>query len=140
MPALNGTLVIALPIADRRRAMEFYRDAFDLEPVGEPAEDGVPEPLRFRLNDRTLLMLIPSGGFGWVLGDGRQVARPGSHESLLGLALATEDEVDAAFESAVRAGGEVVAAPGPRPWGYEGTCADPDGHLWQLSVEPPAGS
>jgi hypothetical protein len=29
------------------------------------------EPLQLVLNDAVLLMLIPSGGFGWVIGDAR---------------------------------------------------------------------
>ncbi|RKS07175.1 hypothetical protein DFP74_2832 [Nocardiopsis sp. Huas11] len=140
MPVLTGTLVVGLPIADRWRSMVFYRDAFGFAPLGDPAEDGVPEPLRFRLDERTLLMLIPTGGFGWVIGDGRQIAPPGVHESLLGLGLASESDVDTVIERAVRAGGETVTAPGPQPWGYSGVCADPDGHLWQITVEPPADS
>lgn len=36
-------------------------------------------------------------------------------------------------ERAQRAGAEVVTAPGPQPWGYTGTFADPDGHLWMVT-------
>lgn len=43
-------LVISLPIGDRQRSFEFYRTALDLVAIGEPAEDGVPEPLQFALN------------------------------------------------------------------------------------------
>lgn len=66
-------ITIALPIADRQRSYAFYQQALSLEPVGEPAEDGVPEPLQFRLAEGVSLMLIPSGGFEWVIGD-REVA------------------------------------------------------------------
>ena len=86
-------LLISLPIADRPRAHRFYRDALGLEPVGEPAEDGVPEPLVFELNEHTSLMLVPTGGFGWVIGD-RQVAGSGTSECVLGLPAATDAEVD----------------------------------------------
>ncbi|MEV5710649.1 hypothetical protein [Actinoallomurus sp. NPDC052274] len=40
----TSPLVIGMPVADRRRSHTFYREALGLEPVGEPAEDGVPEP------------------------------------------------------------------------------------------------
>jgi hypothetical protein len=43
-------IVISLPIADRRTSCAFYREAFGVDPVGEPAEDGVPEPLQFDLD------------------------------------------------------------------------------------------
>lgn len=62
-------LLISLPVADRGRAHAFYRDGLGLDAPGEPAKDGVPEPLLFVLNADTRLMLIPTGGFGWVIGD-----------------------------------------------------------------------
>ncbi|MGH9234976.1 MAG: VOC family protein [Acidimicrobiales bacterium] len=33
---------------------------------------------------------------------------------------------------AADAGATVITAPGTRPWGYTGTVADPDGHLWMV--------
>ena len=45
------TVVVCLPITDRQASFAFYRDGLGFEPVGEPAEDGVPEPLQFALND-----------------------------------------------------------------------------------------
>ncbi len=56
-------LVIALPTADRSRAHAFAL-ALGLETPGEVAEDGVPEPLRVQLNERALVMYVPTGGFG----------------------------------------------------------------------------
>ncbi|WP_017586225.1 VOC family protein [Nocardiopsis ganjiahuensis] len=127
---------VALPIDDRMRAMVFYRDAFGFEPVGESAEDGVPEPLMFRIDQRTVLLLIPRGGFGWVLGDGRELAPPGTSECLMGMAVATEQEVDDLVARVRDAGGAVLAEPDHQPWGYTALCADPDGHVWQVLVTP----
>jgi len=42
-------IVVSLPVADRRIAHAFYRDALGLEAIGAPASDGVPEPLQFAL-------------------------------------------------------------------------------------------
>ena len=75
-------IVVCLPVADRRRAHAFYRDALGLEAIGAPASDGVPEPLQFALAEGVRLMLIPTGGFGWVVGD-RDVAPPEQSECLL---------------------------------------------------------
>ena len=125
-------LVVSLPIADRRAASAFYRDVLRLDPVGVPAEDGVPEPLQFALNEGARLMLIPEGGFGWVLG-GREVAGPAHSECVLGLDSPTRAGVDDLVERARRAGGTVVSTPANQPWGYAGSFADLDGHLWMVT-------
>jgi predicted lactoylglutathione lyase len=125
----HSPVVVSLPIADRRASLAFYRDGLGFEPVGEPAEDGVPEPLQFALNDGLLLMLVPAVGFGWVIGD-RDVAPGGTSECVLSLGAASEADVDALIERARRAGAEVVTPPAALPWGYTGAFADLDGHLW----------
>ncbi|TDV53540.1 VOC family protein [Actinophytocola oryzae] len=126
-------MIIALPIADRRVSHVFYRDGLGLEPFGEPADDGVPEPLQFRLAPEVSMMLVPTGGFGWVIG-GREVAGRGTSECVLTLPAATPSEVDDMVARAVAAGAEVVTAPAQQPWGYTGTFTDPDGHLWQVTA------
>ncbi|MER7455698.1 VOC family protein [Micromonospora sp. NPDC126480] len=130
-------VVISLPIADRAVSYRFYPEALGLTAVGEPAGDGIPEPLQFVVNDGLRLMLIPTGGFGWVTSP-HQVAAPGTSECLLSFNVANESEVDAAVERARAAGAEIRLAPGPQPWGYAGTFADPDGHLWMVTVQPQA--
>ncbi len=124
-------IVISLPIADRRRAYDFYRHALDLEPIGEPADDGVPEPLQFVVNDGLRLMFPPRDGFGWTIGDGR-VAERGSHECLLVIGTTDAAEADAIVRRATDAGAAVVTAPARQPWGYSGAFADPDGHIWMV--------
>jgi predicted lactoylglutathione lyase len=121
---------IALPIDDRRRAHDFYTRALGLEPFGEPAEDGLPEPLMLRVNAGLSLVLVPTGGFGWVIGD-REV---GGTECLLNLEQDSPDAVRALVARAAAAGAEIVTEPGQRPWGFAGTFADPDGHLWTVAV------
>ncbi|HEX8803281.1 MAG TPA: VOC family protein [Acidimicrobiales bacterium] len=134
MPAPTP-VAVSLPIADRTRSHRFYRDGLGLEPLGPPAEDGVPEPLQFALGDGTRLVLVPTGGFGWVVGDGGDVAGPGTVECVLTLGAATDAEVDEAVERARAAGARVVTSPGVQPWGYAGTFADPDGHLWMVTSQ-----
>lgn len=121
-------MLIALPIADRVVSHAFYRDAFGLTAFGGPADDGVPEPLQFRLAEDATLMLIPTGGFGWVIG-GRPVAPPGTSECVLTLPVPDVDEV---MGTAVAAGASVITPATDMPWGYSGVIADPDGHVWQL--------
>ncbi|MER5332203.1 VOC family protein [Micromonospora sp. NPDC002717] len=127
-------VVVSLPIADRPTSYRFYSEGLGLDAVGEPAEDGIPEPLQFALNDGLRVMLVPAGGFGWVIGR-HEVARRGQSECVLSLPAATSAEADQLVERARAAGAEVVVEPGQQPWGYVGAFADPDGHLWMVSAE-----
>jgi uncharacterized protein len=129
-----GPVVISLPIADRPTSHAFYGRALGLEAVGEPGDDGVPEPLQFVVNAGLRLMLVPRGGFGWTIGDG-QVTSPGHHECLLAIDVATPADTDALVERAVSAGATLVTSPGRQPWGYAGAFADPDGHIWMVRTE-----
>ena len=129
-------IVISLPIADRATSYGFYREALALEAIGEPADDGVPEPLQFVVNAGVRVMLVPRGGFGWTVGAG-EVAAPGHHECVLAITAPTEAEAAALVERAVAAGGMLVTAPGPQPWGYAGAFTDPDGHLWMVRADAP---
>jgi uncharacterized protein len=127
-------LLISLPVADRVRSHDFYRDGLGLDAIGEPADDGVPEPLMFVLNSMTRLMLVPTGGFGWVIGD-HLVAEVGMSECVLGIGAATDDDVKAFVERARRAGATVAIEPAPQPWGYAASFADPDGHIWTVTSD-----
>ncbi|WP_016697787.1 VOC family protein [Actinoalloteichus spitiensis] len=132
-------ITLSLPIEDRQRSMAFYRDAFGFALVGPPTEDGVPEPLAFRLDDRVLLALIPTEGFGWALGD-REVAAPGTSECLVTVSVGSSAEADDLLARVIHAGGSVISELTEQPWGYSGVCADPDGHAWQIHVDPPSPS
>ncbi|ARQ70519.1 VOC family protein [Streptomyces marincola] len=130
-----ATVSVALPIADRQVSHRFYRDGLGLTPIGEPAEDGVPEPLSFAPNDGLRITLIPTGGFDWITGDHR-VAEPGHSECVLTVSAGSATGVDDLIGRARRAGAAVVTEPGEQPWGYCGTFADPDGHLWMVTAGP----
>ncbi|MET8305246.1 VOC family protein [Micromonospora sp. NPDC005173] len=127
-------VIISLPIADRPTSHRFYRDGLGLDTVGELADDGIPEPLQFVVNDGLRLMLIPTGGFGWVIGR-HEVAARGQSECVLSLSVASPADADAIVERARAAGAEVVSEPVSQPWGYTGVFADPDGHLWMVSAD-----
>ncbi|WBB78330.1 VOC family protein [Micromonospora sp. WMMD882] len=131
----HSPVVLGLPIADRPTSFRFYREALGLTAVGEPADDGIPEPLQFDVNEGLRLMLVPTGGFGWVVSP-HEVAPRGQSECLLGLSLTSPEEVDRLVERARTAGAAVVTEPARQPWGFSAALADPDGHLWLLTVEP----
>ncbi|MET7875941.1 VOC family protein [Micromonospora profundi] len=126
-------VTVSLPVADRATAHRFYSEGLGLDAVGELADDGFPEPLQFVVNDGLRLMLVPTGGFGWVIGP-HEVAARGQSECVLSLGVASPADADAIVERARAAGAEVVTEPAAQPWGYAGTFADPDGHLWMVSA------
>lgn len=132
-------MVISLPIADRRTSYDFYRTALEFSPIGELADDSVPEPLQFELNGGLRLMLVPRGGFGWTIGNG-QVATAAQPECLLAIGAATEADTDALIARAVAHGASLVTPAGSQPWGYAGAFADPDGHLWMVRADDPLGT
>jgi uncharacterized protein len=130
----NTPVVVSLPTADRRTSFTFYRDGLGFAALGEPGEDGIPEPLQFSLNDGVRVMLIPTGGFDRITGD-HQVAPGGTSECVLVLATGTDEGVDEVIQRAQVAGADVITPPGQQPWGYAGAFADPDGHIWMVRSE-----
>jgi uncharacterized glyoxalase superfamily protein PhnB len=51
--------------------------------------------------------------------------------------FATEEDVDAAWHRASAAGARAIKQPQATAWGgYSGYFADPDGHVWELAMNP----
>ncbi|GAB2865575.1 VOC family protein [Actinocorallia aurea] len=131
----DAAVTVALPIADRGVSYRFYREVFGWEAAGAVADDGVPEPLEFGVNAGLRVMLVPTGGFGWAIGD-HEVAETGRSECVFNLGLPADAAVDGLIERARAHGARIVVEPARLPWGYTGTFADPDGHLWSLLTVP----
>ena len=129
--AKQQPITCALPIADRPTTFAFYADGLGFHPLGDPAEDGVPEPLQFALNDGVRMMFIPIGGFGWVTGN-RITAPPDQSECLLVMTLADQRDVHSMVDRARAAGAEIIMEPAEQAWGFTALFADPDCHLWQV--------
>ncbi|GHC30088.1 hypothetical protein IQ03_04579 [Gemmobacter caeni] len=68
---------------------------------------------------------------------GRKGATLGTGAITLAQNFATEAEVDAAFAAALAAGATALKAPEKVFWGgYSGYWADPDGHVWEVAMNP----
>lgn len=68
---------------------------------------------------------------------GRAGAALGTGAMTLAQNFATEAEVDAAYAAALAAGGTGLKAPEKVFWGgYSGYWADPDGHVWEVAMNP----
>jgi predicted lactoylglutathione lyase len=127
-------VTVSIPTADLRRAFAFYKHGLGLKLATDAAEGEMPEPVQFRLDQHTHLMLVPTRGFEWVLGENAKVAAAGTSECVLGLSFETEAEVNALVERARNAGAEIVTEPTMQPWGYAATLRDLDGHLWMFTT------
>ena len=122
---------VCLPTKSRLAAHAFYT-ALGFVAVGELADDGLPEPLQFEVSVGLRVMLIPSVGFGWVIG-GRKRSPRGTHECVIVIGLPTDAAVDKLMHRAQEAGARIVMKTERRSWGYAGAFADPDGHVWQVN-------
>lgn len=68
---------------------------------------------------------------------GRAGATLGTGAVTLAQNFSTEAEVDAAYAAALAAGGAGLKPPEKVFWGgYSGYWADPDGHVWEVAMNP----
>jgi catechol 2,3-dioxygenase-like lactoylglutathione lyase family enzyme len=68
---------------------------------------------------------------------GRKGAVLGTGAMTLAQNFPTEAEVDAVYAEALAAGGTALKAPEKVFWGgYSGYWADPDGHVWEVAMNP----
>lgn len=68
---------------------------------------------------------------------GRPDAALGTGAITLAQNFSTEAEVDAAFKLAIKSGAQQLKAPEKVFWGgYSGYYADPDGHVWEVAMNP----
>ncbi|GAB1478399.1 VOC family protein [Paracoccaceae bacterium] len=68
---------------------------------------------------------------------GRPGAALGTGAATLAQNFSTEAEVDAAYAAALAVGATALKAPEKVFWGgYSGYWADPDGHVWEVAMNP----
>lgn len=120
--------LITLGVADLVAARAFYAR------LGWKPHSGT-DGLSFYQMHGALLGLF---GLGDLAADqGRPVAELGTGAITLAQNFATEAEVDTAFAAAVAAGAKPLKAPQKVFWGgYSGYWSDPDGHVWEMAMNP----
>lgn len=120
--------LITLGVADLTRARAFY------EALGWQATRPQEGVVFFQMHGAVL------GLFGLrdlATDQGRPDAQLGTGAMTLAQNFATEALVDAAFALALKAGAKALKAPQKVFWGgYSGYYADPDGHVWELAMNP----
>jgi predicted lactoylglutathione lyase len=126
--ALDAAIApLALPRAERTELVERF-----VARLARPPRTASRSRCSSCVNQGVRLMLVPTGGFGWVTGN-RPTAGRGASDCLLVLTVADDRRVDELVERARQAEAEVVLEPTQQPWGCSAAFADPDGHLWQVT-------
>ena len=126
-PVQRVTL-ITLGVADITRARAFY-EALGWRPV--QAQEGV---VFYQMAGQGLALF---GRDDLAADQGRAGAALGTGAITLAQNFDTEAEVDAAFALALAAGATALKRPEKVFWGgYSGYYADPDGHVWELAMNP----
>ena len=126
-PVQRVTL-ITLGVDDLALARDFYEA---MGWVAAQAQEGV---VFYQMNG-TVLGLF--GRDDLAMDQGRPGAALGTGAMTLAQNFDTEADVDAAYAAALAAGAKPLKAPEKVFWGgYSGYFADPDGHVWELAMNP----
>ncbi|MGB5556748.1 MAG: VOC family protein [Paracoccaceae bacterium] len=120
--------LITLGVADLKRSRKFYAD-LGWTPTREQ------EDVSFYQINGFVLGLF--GRAALAEDQGRPGAALGTGAMTLAQNFATTEEVDAAFAAALAAGATALKTPQSVFWGgYSGYWADPDGHVWEVAMNP----
>jgi catechol 2,3-dioxygenase-like lactoylglutathione lyase family enzyme len=121
--------IVSLHVSDLARALAFYRDG-----LGFPTHNYADG------DDFILLKLEGSWLSLSASKDALMQFPPGAQAfSTVGLShnVASEAAVHEVFELGLAAGATALKQPQPAPWGgYEAAFADPDGHVWDIAMNP----
>jgi catechol 2,3-dioxygenase-like lactoylglutathione lyase family enzyme len=121
--------LITLGVADLAAARAFYGRLGWVE-----HGDSQPGVAFFQMHGAALALF---GRADLAADQGRPEAVLGTGAITLAQNFATEAEVDAAFAAALAAGASPLKTPEKVFWGgYSGYWADPDGHVWEVAMNP----
>lgn len=127
LPRQRVTL-ITLGVADLAAARAFYAR------LGWREHGAEPGIAFYQMNG---LVLGLFGRADLAADQGRPGAELGTGAVTLAQNYETTEQVDAAYAAALAAGGTGLKAPQTVFWGgYSGYWADPDGHVWEVAMNP----
>ncbi|MGR3548784.1 MAG: VOC family protein [Roseovarius sp.] len=120
--------LITLGVDDLDRSRAFYAA------LGWTPAEALDEVVFYQMNG---LVLGLFGKAHLAADQGRPDATLGTGAITLAQNYSTEAEVDTAFATALAAGATALKHPDKVFWGgYSGYFADPDGHVWELAMNP----
>jgi uncharacterized protein len=125
---IQRVTLITLGVADLARSRAFYR-ALGWHPQSET------ETISFYQMHGAVLALF---GLNDLADDqDRPIAELGRGAMTLAQNFGSEEDVDAAWAMAMKAGAQAIKVPQAVSWGgYSGYFSDPDGHVWELAMNP----
>ncbi|MFY9744231.1 MAG: VOC family protein [Candidatus Sulfotelmatobacter sp.] len=128
IPEGYHTLTPHMTVRDAARAIEFYKQAFGaIEKGVMKGPDGKVMHAELRIGDSVFMLADEFPEFG-------SLSPQSSGGSGMGLHIYTED-VDSAFDRAVKAGSAVEMPVTEMFWGDRyGKLADPFGHKWSIAT------
>jgi catechol 2,3-dioxygenase-like lactoylglutathione lyase family enzyme len=128
--------MLTIGVDDVERSFAFYKDGLGLPTrgiVGREFEHGTVA--FFDLQDGVKLAIFSRDDLAHDAGIRK--TPPSATEFSIGHNVRSEQEVDVVMKQAERAGATVVKPAQKTFWGgYAGYFADPDGHLWEVAVNP----
>jgi len=120
--------LITLGVEDLDRATTFYAA------LGWTPAEVLEKAAFYQMNG---LVLGLFGKTDLAADQGRPGISLGTGAITLAQNFGTEAEVDSAYATALAAGATALKAPEKVFWGgYSGYFADPDGHVWELAMNP----
>jgi len=120
--------LITLGVANLERAKAFYAA------LGWRPAESLPQVVFYQMNGLVLGLFDRAD---LAADQGRPGITLGTGAMTLAQNFPTEPEVDAAFEAAIAAGATALKSPEKVFWGgYSGYYADPDGHVWEVAINP----
>jgi PhnB protein len=128
IPEGYHTLTPSLTVRDAERAIEFYKQAFGATEIGTmKGPDGKVMHSELKIGDSLLMLADEFPHFGSL-----------SPQSIGGSASSLHiyvEDVDAAFDRAIKAGGKAEMPVADMFWGDRfGRLADPFGHKWSIAT------
>ena len=128
IPEGYHTITPYMTVRDAARAIEFYKQAFGAVEKGVmKGPDGKVMHAELRIGDSLLMLADEFPQFG-------SLSPQAIGGSAMGLHIYVED-VDAAFDRAVKAGGTVEMPVSDMFWGDRyGKLVDPFGHKWSIAT------
>ncbi|SPH23466.1 hypothetical protein DEA8626_02529 [Defluviimonas aquaemixtae] len=120
--------LITLGVADLSRSRAFY------ETLGWQPSLALEEVVFYQIHGAVLGLF---GKSALAKDQGRPGVELGTGAMTLAQNFTTEPEVDTAWAAAVHAGATPLKKPEKAFWGgYSGYYADPDGHVWEVAMNP----
>ena len=128
--------LVTLGVDDLEQALRFYRDGLGFATegiVGEQFEYGAVA--FFQLQSGLRLALWPRKSIAHD--SGLPVSARGATEFILAHNVRTKEQVDAVMAQA-KAAGATIVKPAHETFygGYSGYFQDPDGHVWEVTLNP----